>query len=916
MFKYYFQIRFIVLILISIINLLFAQFVPPPGSPLANHVHPRLFFTHGTLQKIATYINTYEAGNFQTFINTLDGIYQTNPSQKERNFLLLDAKSYSFLCYAIQSGYFNNYSFDYTAAQYADKAYQHGVEIDSQIRSGQMKDDNDLSGILTSSEGGYVNLSLGIIYDWCYSNLTQAEREFLAKTMEYKYDTRNPEVYPGAKTKLDNQVTGRAHSGAVGGLAIWGDPLGNVTAEKAQLMLDMVGEVWVDRIWETGEHVFEEYAGWSEGPDYFLLSHTNIFWFTAAASTALNQTIVNDYKWLRTVPLYCWFSLFPMHVTGGSHVFYRHRNDAIDLLEWSNSGTRGQISGTSALLKSADPNLAGFYKWIIEDSHYPIPENVFNDIRVFWLFDKFLWGIKDISVKTPEQEGIANAYRFGLGDVIIKSELNSESATEIQFFTPKYHIQSHYHQDNGSFNVWKYGTLILDGGCQKSGGGLPKSQSTSTPIYHNVLALYPPGGNPLYAYDMNINESADSFTDPANQPGGANNVGNVIAMDLQNNAFKYVDYDYTRSYKGENYVNRIRRAVIYITDPSAPNYQNEEYLLVYDKAEVDSPDIKRRWLAHFPSRPEIINGNWNPVSSGFWTFNSQNILAVSNTYGDAHGKIFIKLLEPDNIQYRLRGGNDGSNYHWFVDANGTDLTERGPFNDWAAFWVGSYRLEIEDEANSTQSQFLTAMQIGDANTLNSMVSVQKVTANNFVGALINGDRIAFFNTANTPRTAITYTFNSNKTVRHIVTGLFPGAYNLEVNGNSISGINTTVDEKGVLYFEYDGGGEFHLQNSSVKVSDDHSSIIDYNIQQNYPNPFNPKTTIDYQLPETSLVKLEIFNILGQKMRTLVEKKMERGQHQTVWDGMDDEGAPVTSGIYLCRFEANNFQRTIKMLLMK
>ena len=211
---------------------------------------------------------------------------------------------------------------------------------------------------------------------------------------------------------------------------------------------------------------------------------------------------------------------------------------------------------------------------------------------------------------------------------------------------------------------------------------------------------------------------------------------------------------------------------------------------------------------------------------------------------------------------------------------------------------------------------MTAMQIGDANTLNSMVSVQKVTANNFVGALINGDRIAFFNTSNTPRTAITYTFNSNKTVRHIVTGLFPGAYNLEVNGNSISGINTTVDEKGVLYFEYDGGGEFHLQNSSVKVSDDHSSIIDYNIQQNYPNPFNPKTTIDYQLPETSLVKLEIFNILGQKMRTLVEKKMERGQHQTVWDGMDDEGAPVTSGIYLCRFEANNFQRTMKMLLMK
>jgi len=90
----------------------------------------------------------------------------------------------------------------------------------------------------------------------------------------------------------------------------------------------------------------------------------------------------------------------------------------------------------------------------------------------------------------------------------------------------------------------------------------------------------------------------------------------------------------------------------------------------------------------------------------------------------------------------------------------------------------------------------------------------------------------------------------------------------------------------------------------------------YDISSNYPNPFNPTTTIKYQLPQTSDVGLVIFNILGQKVRTLVNGRVEAGYHTAVWDGRNESGARAASGIYIYRFQADNFLKIQKMILMK
>jgi hypothetical protein len=85
---------------------------------------------------------------------------------------------------------------------------------------------------------------------------------------------------------------------------------------------------------------------------------------------------------------------------------------------------------------------------------------------------------------------------------------------------------------------------------------------------------------------------------------------------------------------------------------------------------------------------------------------------------------------------------------------------------------------------------------------------------------------------------------------------------------------------------------------------------------NYPNPFNPTTTIEFNLPEETIVSLNIYNIKGQKVRTLVNEQKQAGKHTTVWNGENNSGKPVSSGVYFYKLNARDFQQIKKMVLLK
>ncbi len=104
----------------------------------------------------------------------------------------------------------------------------------------------------------------------------------------------------------------------------------------------------------------------------------------------------------------------------------------------------------------------------------------------------------------------------------------------------------------------------------------------------------------------------------------------------------------------------------------------------------------------------------------------------------------------------------------------------------------------------------------------------------------------------------------------------------------------------------------------LEVTIDKQGILpsEYSLHQNYPNPFNPNTTIFYELPAPSHVRIEVFNVLGQRVATLLDGREEAGIHSVQWDSRSESGSKVSSGIYFYRITSDDFTAEKKMVLMK
>ncbi len=110
------------------------------------------------------------------------------------------------------------------------------------------------------------------------------------------------------------------------------------------------------------------------------------------------------------------------------------------------------------------------------------------------------------------------------------------------------------------------------------------------------------------------------------------------------------------------------------------------------------------------------------------------------------------------------------------------------------------------------------------------------------------------------------------------------------------------------------------QGSATGVSAKDVKIItpnDFTLDQNYPNPFNPTTTISFNLPVKSNITLNIYDILGNKIASLINDQVyQKGSHKITWDGRNSNGVKIASGTYIYRLKFGNFSKTRKMILLK
>jgi len=116
---------------------------------------------------------------------------------------------------------------------------------------------------------------------------------------------------------------------------------------------------------------------------------------------------------------------------------------------------------------------------------------------------------------------------------------------------------------------------------------------------------------------------------------------------------------------------------------------------------------------------------------------------------------------------------------------------------------------------------------------------------------------------------------------------------------------------------YGGVWRRPLSEMVTAVEDDFSQVpVGFALEQNYPNPFNPQTTIRYQLPKAAHVVLKIYNLSGQEVRTLVNARQPAGVNAVVWDGRDEFGKEVSSGVYIYRLQTGESVQSRKMSFVR
>tara|TARA_B100001758_G_C18221097_1_gene510306 strand:- start:20 stop:892 length:873 start_codon:yes stop_codon:yes gene_type:complete len=140
---------------------------------------------------------------------------------------------------------------------------------------------------------------------------------------------------------------------------------------------------------------------------------------------------------------------------------------------------------------------------------------------------------------------------------------------------------------------------------------------------------------------------------------------------------------------------------------------------------------------------------------------------------------------------------------------------------------------------------------------------------------------------------------------------------LNATGQDIAELSYTIeasDEEFII--SSNTTGNFVLTRTFLSTHDNNLIPKAFTLHQNYPNPFNPTTRIQYDLPESKFVNINIYDVIGRKIKLLVNNVQDAGYRSVYWDATNNLGQPVSAGMYIYTIQAGEFVQTRKMVLMK
>lgn len=265
--------------------------------------------------------------------------------------------------------------------------------------------------------------------------------------------------------------------------------------------------------------------------------------------------------------------------------------------------------------------------------------------------------------------------------------------------------------------------------------------------------------------------------------------------------------------------------------------------------------------------------NWNRVDSGWVEGNSYSLVINSsgNIFAGVEGGVFLST---------------NSGWNWTRTALTGVLVLSVAINAPGNIFAGEYRVGVylsTDDGNSWTQTSLDSMLVY-ALAINSSGEV-------FAGTT------AGWNVANGG--GVYHSTNNG------------GSWTEENNGLTNTAVYSLVIDASGYIFAGTGGGVFRSINSTTDVKTQLTIPKEFALLQNYPNPFNPSTLISYQLPTNGFVTLEVYDVLGSEVRTLVNDRQTAGTHSVKFNAGN-----LSSGVYFYRIAAGNFIQTKKLMLLK
>ncbi len=319
---------------------------------------------------------------------------------------------------------------------------------------------------------------------------------------------------------------------------------------------------------------------------------------------------------------------------------------------------------------------------------------------------------------------------------------------------------------------------------------------------------------------------------------------------------------------------------------------------------------------------------------------AKNIVWTLESYEIAGQAIDLSSYPPFNLVYgdSVFFGDDGCNsYEGIYETNGDSIFPKdlgitalcGSNGFFSALHLGEpyrYKLHLENsELTLFHSDSIYTYRSDFLEDVDSLLIDKKwiLTSDANVTLFFFEDRI--------------FEANYDQKNSNIGSGTIGGIYGIG-NNNTILFYDTESSGSGLQWYHYLktilNSPSYIVENNLLILFSDSatfeftclSSIIEENIQietpynfklfQNYPNPFNAKTTIHYTLKNDVKVHLTIFNLMGQEVRVLVNEIQSAGCNAVTWNGKDNYGEPLPSGIYIYNINAGKFNKTLKLLMLK